>query len=421
MLGLGLLLGHPSAMLLLGAVIYLGWHIYNVYSLEKWFREGKRFHPPESYGIWDEIFQNIYHLQQRNRKRKKKLGKMLRRFQEATSAMPDATVVLSPNGSIEWMNSTARILLGLGYPQDIGQRISNLIRHPDFTRFLRIGDYDNSVHIPSPINDETILSIRVIPYGKDQRLLIARDISHIQKLEQMRRDFVANVSHELRTPLTVLAGYLETMDEDEDSLGPQWSRTVDVMKAQSERMQRIVEDLLMLSRLETQREVAGNESVSVPSLLTVICDDARRISGDQKHNISLQADNDLWLEGSDAELRSLFSNLIFNAVRYTPGGGEVRVEWSLQQDGTARFSVTDTGIGSAAHHLPRLTERFYRVDVGRSREVGGTGLGLAIVKHVLLRHQASLEIKSKVGSGSQFIAVFPQERIQMMEPMANKA
>lgn len=412
LLGVGLFIGYPATLLLLGTLAYLAWNVYNLYRLERWLRAGKRFHPPESVGVWDEVFQQIYRLQQRNRKRKRKLGKMLRRFQEATSAMPDATVVLSPDESIEWMNTAAQQMLGLSYPQDIGQRVSNLLRHPDFGDYVRAGDYSSSVQIPSPVKDDHMLSVRLVSYGKAQHLLIARDITHIQKLEQMRRDFVANVSHELRTPLTVVAGYLEAMEDEGHALGEHWERTVGIMRGQTDRMQRIVEDLLMLSRLETEREHAGIEPVSVPSLLAAICEDARRLSGEQQHAIALEADNNLWLQGNDAELRSLFSNLVFNAVRYTPPGGEIRLYWGLDEQGGARFSVSDTGIGIAEHHLPRLTERFYRVDVGRSRSVGGTGLGLAIVKHVLLRHEGSLEIASELGVGSTFTARFPAQRFE---------
>lgn len=345
---------------------------------------------------------------------------MLSRFQEATTAMPDATVVLSPYEEIEWMNQAAHDLLGFAYPRDVGHRVGNLLRHPDFLAFLNQQDYEKSVQIPSPVHERNVLSIRIIPYGKDQRLLIARDITHIQRLEQMRRDFVANVSHELRTPLTVVAGYLEAMQDESDDLGDQWGRTVSVMRQQTERMQRIVEDLLMLSRLETQRDHAGHEACSVPSLLAVICDDARRVSGEQRHEISLEADNDLWLQGNDAELRSLFSNLVFNAVRYTPAGGRIHVKWSQEGD-AACFSVADTGIGIAPQHVPRLTERFYRVDVGRSRDSGGTGLGLAIVKHVLLRHEGRLEITSRLGEGSTFTARFPAERVVNIGAEASSA
>ena len=408
---IGLFIGQLALPVLLVVLGYLGWHLRNLRLLQRWLQEGKRFHPPDSVGVWEDVFQDIYRLQQRNRKRKRKLGKMLNRFQEATEAMPDATVVLTPDDEIEWWNPSAGELLGLSYPRDTGQRISNLIRHPGFAEYLRADDYDgNVIELPSPVDERISLSLRIVPYGKNQRLLIARDITRMQRLEQMRRDFVANVSHELRTPLTVVTGYLEAMEEEFRDADPGQRRMIDAMQQQSERMQRIVEDLLMLARLETERVNDSPEPVSVPSLLAAICDDARRLSGEEGHRIELDARSGLWLQGSEGELRSLFSNIVFNAVRYTPGGGVIRVRWFEDERGGV-FEVADSGIGIASHHISRLTERFYRIDVGRSRSRGGTGLGLAIVKHVLLRHDGRLEIESEIDAGSTFRAILPVQRL----------
>ncbi|WP_177433200.1 phosphate regulon sensor histidine kinase PhoR [Thiohalobacter thiocyanaticus] len=408
---IGLIIGQPALLVLLVILGYLGWQLRNLRLLQRWLKEGKRFHPPESVGVWDDVFQEIYRLQQRNRKRKRKLGKMLNRFQEATEAMPDATVVLTPDDEIEWWNPSAGELLGLSYPRDTGQRIGNLIRHPGFAEYLRGGEFDGSaIDLPSPADERVSLSLRIVPYGKNQRLLIARDITRMQRLEQMRRDFVANVSHELRTPLTVVAGYLEAMEEECRDRDEGMRRMVEAMQQQSERMRRIVEDLLMLARLETERVSDSPEPVSVPSMLAAICEDARRLSGEEAHRIELEAEAGLWLQGNDGELRSLFSNIVFNAVRYTPGGGEIRVRWFEDERGGV-FEVADSGIGIAPHHISRLTERFYRVDVGRSRSRGGTGLGLAIVKHVLLRHGGRLEIESELGAGSIFRAILPTKRL----------
>ncbi len=411
---ISLLVGWPFGAvgwsLLLGLGIYAGWHMRQVYRLERWLRQGKRFHPPESNGIWEEIFQQIYRLQQRNRKRKRKLGYMLNRFQQATSALPDATVVLGEGDRIDWWNDAAENLLGLRYPRDVGQHVGNLIRSPAFIAYLRSGKYDNPVLMPAPANQQLTLSLRLILFGSDQRLLVARDITRIQQLERMRRDFVANVSHELRTPLTVVSGYLETLLDEADEAGTQrWQRTLQTMHEQSNRMQGIVEDLLMLSRLETQTELEQSVAVAVPGLLAQVREDAQRLSGEQQHQITLEADAELWLQGNESELRSLFSNLAFNAVRYTPAGGKVQMRWYKDQAG-AHFEIKDTGIGIAEHHIPRLTERFYRVDVGRSRGSGGTGLGLAIVKHVLLRHDGQLRIDSQPRQGSTFRCDFPVER-----------
>ncbi|MAT66171.1 MAG: PAS domain-containing sensor histidine kinase [Gammaproteobacteria bacterium] len=408
---IGLIIGYPLPLVLLVVAGYLAWHLRNLRLLQRWLKEGRRFHPPESVGVWDDVFQEIYRLQQRNRKRKRKLGKMLNRFQEATEAMPDATVVLTPDDEIEWWNPSASDLLGFSYPRDAGQRIGNLIRHPGLAEYLRSGDYEGtSIELPSPVDEQVSLSLRIIPYGKSQRLLIARDITRMQRLEQMRRDFVANVSHELRTPLTVVAGYLETLEEECRGKDEGMRHMIEVMQQQSERMRRIVEDLLMLARLETERVNDNPEPVSVPSMLASICDDARRLSAEEGHRIELEAESGLWLKGNDGELRSLFSNIVFNAVRYTPGGGDIRIRWYSDERG-AVFEVKDTGIGIAPHHLARLTERFYRVDVGRSRSRGGTGLGLAIVKHVLLRHGGRLEIESQIGEGSTFRAILPPQRL----------
>ncbi len=409
---IGWLLDAVPLALLLGLGVYAGWHMRQVYRLERWLRYGKHFHPPEAHGIWEEIFQLIYRLQQRNRKRKRKLGSMLNRFQQATSALPDATVVLSDGEHIEWWNDAAEQLLGLRYPRDIGQHVGNLIRNPAFVAYLQGGAFDTPIQMPAPVNPQAALSVRLIAYGTDQRLLVARDITRIQQLERMRRDFVANVSHELRTPLTVVSGYLETLlDEAEgDPAARHWQRTLTSMHEQSRRMQGIVEDLLMLSRLETQTQPEQAVPVAVPGLLAQVREDAQRLSGAQGHHITLEADPDLWLSGSESELRSLFSNLAFNAVRYTPPGGRIALRWYADAHG-AQFSIQDTGIGIAAHHIPRLTERFYRVDVGRSRGSGGTGLGLAIVKHVLLRHDGQLDVQSELGKGSTFTCRFAPARI----------
>lgn len=407
---LGWLLDAVAPMLLLGLGLYAGWHMRQVYRLERWLRHGKRFHPPEAHGIWEEIFQYIYRLQQRNRKRKRKLGSMLNRFQQATAALPDATVVLADGEHIEWWNDAAEDLLGLIYPRDVGQHIGNLIRNPLFIEYINSTEYDTPIQIAAPAKQHLSLSLRLINYGTGQRLLVARDITRIQQLERMRRDFVANVSHELRTPLTVVSGYLETLIEEDDEAARRWRKTLTSMHEQSSRMQGIVEDLLMLSRLETQALPDRQSPVDVPELLSQVRDDALRLSGDQAHQISLEVDSSLWLLGDASELRSLFSNLAFNAVRYTPAGGHIQMRWYPDDQGV-HFEVRDSGIGIAAQHLPRLTERFYRIDVGRSRGTGGTGLGLAIVKHVLLRHDAQLQIDSQPGQGSTFRCDFAPNRV----------
>ncbi len=402
----GWLIGYPGLLLFLAVLGYLAWHLRNLYRLERWYHKRKSFHPPEASGIWGEVFHDIYQLQQRNRKRKRKLSRMLARFNESTSAMPDATVVLTQDDRIEWFNKAARQYLGLNPKQDIGQRIDNLLRNPRFATFLEHGDFSNTLELLSPIGNQQTLSIRVVPYGNKRRLMVVRDISRMKHLERVRQDFVANVSHELRTPLTVIAGYLENMADAEDECLKDWSKGVDQMQEQSRRMIRIVEDLLSLSRLEADNALPLKDPVAVPAILAAIREEAVALSGEKAHKISLHADRDLWMSGGEKQLYGTFANIIFNAVQYTPAGSEIHIRW-YQKGDNLYLDVQDTGIGISAQHLPRLTERFYRVDPGRSREYGGTGLGLAIVKHSLERHGGRLEIESRIGEGSLFRCVFP--------------
>ncbi len=411
---LGLLMDHVAFFLLLGVLAYLAWHLFNLARFQRWFEEGRRFHPPEVWGVWGDVFYNVYRLQQRNRLRRRRIIRMLQRFQEATAIMPDATVVLGVQGEIEWWNEAAGISFGLRAPQDMGQRIANLVRHPAFAEFLTAGDYSGTVQFPSPVNEQVMLAVRIVRYGKEHLLLIARDITPIYRLDQVRRDFVANVSHELRTPLTVISGFLETMSEDDSYYPPQWAqqwgRSVYLMRKEASRMQHLVDELLLLSRLEMDKGMHRREIIPVSDMLTMIGEEAVVLSGtlrgELRHTISVEADPHVRLQGNNTELRSAFSNLIFNAVQYTPPQGRINVRWYADATG-AHLEVSDTGVGISAEHIPRLTERFYRVDTARSRESGGTGLGLAIVKHVLNRHDAHLHIISAPGKGSTFVCDFP--------------
>lgn len=410
---IGVSTGHYALGLLLVLVPYLIRHLYNLYRLDQWLRLRKVSDLPDIGGIYEELFHAIYQLQRRGRVQKRRLADLLSRFREGTAAMPDATVVLRKNNEIEWFNSAASRFLNL-HTHDVGQRIDNLFRHPSFVTYLGHNDYTQPLLIQSPNDGQLSLQIHVVPYGDSQRLLIARDVSRMQRLEQIRRDFVANVSHELRTPLTVLTGFLETMSDDADRSMAPWARQLELMRSQAARMQLIVQQLLLLSRLETEAGPPRREPVNVPAMLNSICDEARVLTGEKQHAITLESDGALWLRGNQEELRSAFSNLVFNAVQYTPANGKIHVTWSAQNGG-ARFAVRDTGIGIPEHHLPRLTERFYRVDAGRSREAGGTGLGLAIVKHVMQRHDATLTINSVVDQGSEFRCEFPASLV-----MANR-
>ncbi len=390
--------------------LYMAWHLRNLYRLYGWLQDGHRFRPPEAGGIWGEVFHLLYRLQLRNRKRKLRLTNLIKRFQEATAAMPDATVILDVDGTIEWFNGAAQQLLGFQAGKDVGQRVVNLIRHPEFTRFLAKGSPAEPLRMTAPQDDRMTLSVRVVPYGKDQRLLIARDISQQLRLEQMRRDFVANVSHELRTPLTVISGFVETLLDEQEEQPEHVHRSLHLMQQQTSRMQHIVEDLLLLSRLETDRNRPPYTAVSVPAMLMILQEGVQPLVEQKRQRLVLDHDSTLWIYGAEKELYSAFSNLLTNAVRYTPEDGEITVRWYRDEAG-AHYEVKDTGVGIAPQHIPRLTERFYRVDVGRSRDVGGTGLGLAIVKHVISRHGGTLRISSTLNKGSTFSCDFPTSLI----------
>ncbi len=404
---LGWATGHVLLFLFLATFGYLVWHLYNLSRLQRWLRQAELSSLPVSRGAWGTAFDGIYRLREGSLRRRKRLNRLLKRFYKLAAALPDATVMLGEHDIIEWYNKPAQKLLGLQPSADVGQYIGNLLRHPAFRAYLDENDSDEPIEIPSPEDESTILSVHLVSYGKNRRLLIARDITRLHRLEQMRRDFVADVSHELRTPLTVIAGYLESMADGADELPADWQRSIVLMEQQTCRMQHIVTDLLFLSRMENSVQPVGADEVDVSALLTAIREDALTLSGESRHAISLDADPDLLIKGNYEELRSVFSNLVFNAVQYTPAGGKIEIRWHRTDDHGARFEVKDHGQGIAAHHIPRLTERFYRIDVGRSREKGGTGLGLAIVKHVMNRYQGHLEIDSEVGKGSLFRCCFP--------------
>lgn len=405
---LGWWLGIPHGMFTIALIAYLGWHLFNLYRLERWYYRRKKTHPPDAPGIWGEAFNHIYQLQKSNRKRKKRLSSILLRFKESTAAMPDATIVLTEDDHIEWFNKAAKQYLGLNSKKDVGQRIDNLIRHPRFIEYLKREEFEEPLELPSPLDSSITFAIRVVPYSKKQKLLVVRDVSRLKRLERIRSDFVANVSHELRTPLTVVSGYLENMIDDNEACSERWQKSLQQMDGQTKRMTRLVEDLLMLSRLEDEDKNLVEDIVAVPAIISALVEDARILSGDKQHHISFERDQSLWLRGNEKELNSAFSNLLFNAVQYTPEKGQIDVRW-FREDDRIIFEVKDNGVGITPAHINRLTERFYRVDTGRSREAGGTGLGLAIVKHVLDRHGAKLDITSRPGEGSIFRCVFPEK------------
>ena len=400
------------ALSFLGALgLYVAWHLRQMYLVERWLMTGGSLKKaPATSGIWDQIVHHVYRLQQRNRKRKKRLTAMLNRFHESTEAIPDAAVVLGQQREIEWSNRAADTLLGIRNPQDHGQRIDNLLRDPAFHDYLTLGDFAEPIDIPSPINEEVELNIRIVAYGDGQYLLMARDTTSLRRLEAVRRDFVANVSHELRTPLTVINGYIESFEGE--AMSDYVSDGLAAIDRQSRRMLSIVQDLLMLSRLELEPpDPAAAETVHVAELLAGLARDAERLSGERGHVITTDLDEDLVLSGVHGELSSAFGNLVTNAIQHTPDGTAVRIDWHARGD-TAVFAVRDSGQGIDPRHQPRLTERFYRVDTSRSRARGGTGLGLSVVKHALARNGGTLEIESTPGRGSTFRCTFAAERVQ---------
>jgi two-component system phosphate regulon sensor histidine kinase PhoR len=414
-IAVGLATGQLAWALALAALVWLLRSYRYLHRTLRWMRSAKRSRPPDNATVWDELSQEFNRLSLRSRKRKKKLGKLLSRFRQASAAMPDATVLIGQQGEIDWFNEAAKRMLGLSLQHDVGRRISNLIRDPGFVNYLREGDFSGALEVWSPVDPDMRLSLRMVPFGNKQSLLIARDVTHVVRLEQMRRDFVGNVSHELRTPLTVITGYLEALTDGEHVDPEDSQASLLQMKIQAERMRRIVQDLLMLTRLETGDQGPRQDSaVAIPAIASAIEEDARILSGEQGHRITLEAEAGLWLSGNPEELHSALSNVVSNAVRYTPPGGEIVIRWFADEQG-AHFQVQDDGIGIEARHIPRLTERFYRVNTDRSRASGGTGLGLAIVKHVLQRHDARLRVESEPGVGSLFSCDFPSTRIVRKE------
>jgi two-component system phosphate regulon sensor histidine kinase PhoR len=408
---LGLISGEYAWALVLGLAGYLGWHLQQLLRLHKWLRTRQADEaPPDGYGLWGEVFDSIYHLQRRDQKVRGRLQAVIDRVQESTAALKDAVIMLDRDGNLEWWNIAAEKLLGLKTPQDSGQQITNLVRDPRFIEYFENHNYNEPLELPSPVSDRLRLQFHITQYGNREHLMLVRNITRLHQLEQMRKDFVANVSHELRTPLTVISGYLETLLDNVEDVNPRWLRALQQMQQQGGRMQNLLNDLLLLAKLEATDYPSDNQPVAVDLLLLSIKNDAQALSGERGHRISLEADPHLKLKGSETELRSAFSNLVFNAVKYTPNEGDIHVRWWGDEQG-AHLSVQDSGLGIEAKHLPRLTERFYRVDSSRASNTGGTGLGLAIVKHVLLRHRARLDISSTLGQGSAFTCNFPTQQV----------
>ncbi|MDY6828361.1 MAG: phosphate regulon sensor histidine kinase PhoR [Pseudomonadota bacterium] len=410
---LGLITGHLGVGFGLGLAGFLVWHFLQLHRLERWLRS-PRSRPEPMYGLAEDLQFHMSRERHLQRQKRAQLAKGLKQFRRTAGAIPDGMVLVTRSGEILWFNPQATELLGL-YPGDLGHHLNHLIRNPEFLRVFTQGrgrDNANSIEIPSPLNERVTLEIRLFAVGKDQQLLVARDTSLVHRLQTMRKDFVANVSHELRTPLTVIIGYLETILDDESLTLEETRSLLEKLDRPAQRMRLLVEDLLLLSRLDTGTIPPADECpvVEFGAIVRAVGKDCEYISAGE-HHFEYELAPQLKLSGIEQEIYSVASNLMNNAIRYTPAGGEIRVRWRALEDGSARFEVTDTGPGIEEQHLQRLTERFYRVDVGRSRQNGGTGLGLSIVKQVLRRHGAKLEVTSTLGEGSQFAAVFPASRV----------
>ena len=396
-----------------GLLIYLSSHILWLHQLHRWFKKPTLNTIPEGTGAWEDVFATLLQYERSNISNQTQLNSALERFNLATSAMPDGLVILSASNAIDWCTPNAETQLGLELSTDKNLPIVNLIRDSHFIAYLYSETYDEPFKLKSWRNPDVTLEIQLIPFANQQKLLISRDMTQLEKVDAMRRDFIANVSHELRTPLTVVGGFLETLIDMEGAVPAALKTYFAMMEDQTSRMRRIIEDLLTLSTIESNVEAPDNNEIDMAKLLKIVQSDALGLGqalSKAKHKIHLNADPTLNLNGSQNELQSAFSNLVNNAVRYTPNDGDIFIRWGMQNE-IPVFSVRDTGIGIKQQHIDRVTERFYRVDRGRSRETGGTGLGLSIVKHILIRHQAKLEISSEFGVGSTFSVVFPKARI----------
>ena len=393
---------------IVGTLLMLGWQLAYLQQLITWLEGPLDTRLPRGRGVWEIAFAGLHRRVRIRVGQQQALAETLERFVQAFQALPDGVIAFDRHRHIDWINERAARHFALSAETDRGQALTNLIRHPEFVAYINDGDYAEPLIYRGGRVEGLTLLLQVIPYGTDQNLLVSRDISQIERMETMRRDFIANVSHELKTPLTVVAGFSEMLAEDFAAYEKaDVEHYLKLICEQNARMQRLIDDLLTLSALESGSAGPIEEPVAVEPLLASILSDTQALSAG-KHEIVLDVEKPSVLSGCANELRSAFGNLAGNAVRYTPAGGRITLTWRETAEG-GDFIVADTGIGIASQHLSRLTERFYRVDRGRSRETGGTGLGLAIVKHVLTRHGATLSITSEPGKGSRFVAHFPAQ------------
>ncbi len=410
---IGWVYGRPDIGLLVAALAVMLWQVRQLLSFERALRTGNFDAFRYGEGIWQQIFSRFRYENEKASRRKAGYRQLLREIRKSTNAMPDGAVILNAENEIIACNRAAKQLAGLKRKKDRGQRVDNILRDPELTELLHADDQSYSVEIASPMVDGNWLNCRVVPYGADQKLLLMRDVTESIRLGKMRRDFVANASHELRSPLTVISGYLDSLADD-DNMPSNWSKPVAQMRGQAERMKQILGELLELSRLEGSGKARSNDPVDVERLLV---DSKQAFEGHADiAGITVQAESTARLLGNAAEIETVLVNLLSNAIKFTPRDGSITLTWRSSDDG-AELVVADTGEGIDPEFIPRLTERFFRVDKGRTRDDGGTGLGLAIVKHVLARHDAELIISSEPGKGSEFTCRFPPDRVELAAPV----
>ncbi|WP_057830687.1 phosphate regulon sensor histidine kinase PhoR [Colwellia sp. TT2012] len=405
----GWLFDRVLLVMLASSIFLLIWHYHHLFKLIKWLWQSKALSPPQASGVWGYLYDGLYRQVKQQRNKQKQLNEKIRRFRDGAEALPDAALMLSEELTIEWGNKKAQRLLGVRWPDDFGLRIDNLLRAPEFAAYLALENFESPCLLISPVNPAVQLEIRIMAYGSEHVLLLARDISNIQRLEDMRRDFVANVSHELKTPLTVVRGYVEMIQASKDSFEPHWQKAFQTIEEQVSRMDRLVEQLLNLAKIENNSN-DDKQWVDMAQLITTLVDEVTWLNQNKQHKITLNISSNVKIWGAETELKSACANLLSNAIAYTQPNGCIDVRWQLQDD-KAIFSVKDNGDGIKPEHVNRLTERFYRIDKSRSRDTGGSGLGLAIVKHVLHHHQAELVINSHWGKGSEFSIYFDQSAL----------
>lgn len=409
----GLVIDEVALVLAVGFGAYLIWSVRQALRLHNWlYRDDGRHDIPESFGMWGDLFEGLYRLQRKNELSEAHLKSMIERVRTSTNALKEAVILTNTQGEMDWWNDAAQRMFGFQETKDQGQLLTNLVRDPAFKQYFVRREYDQALDISSPFDPNLRLRMQITQYGEGERLIISQDITRVHQLEQMRRDFVSNVSHEMRTPLTVIHGYLETLS-DADDLPKKWRRPINSMITQTQRLDVLVSDLLLLEKYESSDNDASDKLVDVNKLLNMVCHDAELFSGDSNHRIRLKSEVSVGVVGDESQLRSAFSNLVFNAVKYTHDEGEIDVN-AWQDESGLHVSVRDNGCGFDPIHIPRLTERFYRADPSRNVNTGGSGLGLAIVKHALINHRGSLDIQSAINEGSEFTCHFPLASLQTL-------